>query len=93
MRIGYGMLLAALLTGPAALVAAPAMADEVVITTPNTGDAQHDVNRAARAEQKADRAMEHGNIGRAERQEEKADQALRDANRDRNDETLKLKVR
>ena len=86
MRMAYGVLFAALL-------AAPAMADELVITTPGSGDAQHDLNKAARAEQKADRAAEKGNFGTAEKQEQKADRALRDANRDMNDDTLKLKVR
>ena len=43
MRIAYGILCAALL-------AAPAMADELVIkTTPNAGDVQHDLNKAARS--------------------------------------------
>lgn len=78
MRIAYGILFAALL-------AAPAMADDVVITTPGSGNTQHDVNSAARAEQKADRAE-----NRAEKQEQKVD---RDVNRDRHDDTMTLKVR
>jgi opacity protein-like surface antigen len=86
MRIVHGILFAA-------LMAAPAMADEVVITTPGSGgDAQHDLNKAARAEQKADRAAEQGNFGTAAKQEQKADRALRDANRDANDGGVKLKI-
>jgi hypothetical protein len=87
MRIAYGILFAALL-------AAPAMADELVIrTNPNSGDVQRDLKAAGRAEQKAERAEKRGNFGTAEKQEQKADRALRDANRDMNDDTLKLKVR
>lgn len=86
MRIAYGILFAALL-------AAPAMADELVITTPNnSGDVQRDLRAAGRAEQKAERAEERGNFGTAERQEQKAQRDLRDANRDMNDDTLKLKL-
>jgi hypothetical protein len=92
MRIGHAIIFAALLAGPAALLAGPAMADELVITTPNPGDAQRDLKAAGRAEQKAERAEERGNFGTAERQEQKAQRDLRDANRDMNDDTLKLKL-
>jgi len=87
MRLAHTLVLASLL-------AAPAMAADVVVTTPGVvapvpgvvvapgaGNEARDLNQAERHEEKAARALENGNYGTAARQENKADRALDKAER------------
>ena len=75
MRIGLAILLAAGLS-------IPAMAADVVVTTPAPGAEAHNLNQADKHENKADRAAENGNFGKAAKQENKADRSLDKADRD-----------
>jgi len=89
MRIGRFMLLTALL-------ASPAIADEVIVKTPNAPaephyeatplarDAGKDLKAAGRQERAADRDAAKGNYGAAARAEENARRDLKDARRDLN---------
>lgn len=84
MRLAYSLALASLL-------AAPAMAADVVVTsppapgvvvTPAPNNEARDLNQAAKHEEKAERAAESGNYGNAAKQENKANRSLNKADRD-----------
>lgn len=89
MRIGYGVLCAALL-------AAPAMAADLTIQPPNPGaaaeaqhnayqsdrDARHDFHAARRDEHRADRDAAMGNYRGAAREDMRAHEAAGDARHD-----------
>ena len=88
MRLAYTIALASLL-------ATPAMAADIVVTTPGVvatppgivvtpggpNSPQRDLNQAMRHEEKADRALDNGNYGAAEKQEMKADRDIDKAQR------------
>jgi opacity protein-like surface antigen len=82
MRLAHAIVLASLL-------AAPAMAADVLVTPPAPGvvvtpggNPGRDVNQATKHEERANKAAAKGNYGNAAKQENKANRALNKADRD-----------